>query len=197
MAGVSKIYPPQKKVLSNIYLSFFYGAKIGVLGLNGSGKSSLLRIIAGLDQQYQGEVVFSPGYTVGMLEQEPELDKDKTGKEIVEEGGHELVAQLAQLALGLIPLAWFTGAQERPRVLLAFSSDGGAVFGDPIVVESEGALGRVDLLALDEALDKLARDSPRQCRVAELRCFAGMKARESASVQLSSTSSWANVTAAE
>ena len=77
MAGVSKIYPPQKKVLSNIYLSFFYGAKIGVLGLNGSGKSSLLRIIAGLDNQFQGEVVFSPGYTVGMLEQEPQLDQSR------------------------------------------------------------------------------------------------------------------------
>ncbi|RLD24681.1 MAG: energy-dependent translational throttle protein EttA, partial [Bacteroidetes bacterium] len=94
MAGVSKLYPPQKKVLSNIYLSFFYGAKIGVLGLNGSGKSSLLRIIAGLDNQYQGEVVFSPGYTVGMLEQEPQLDQQKTVKEIVEEGVHETVALL-------------------------------------------------------------------------------------------------------
>ena len=96
MAGVSKIYPPQKKVLKNIYLSFFYGAKIGVLGLNGSGKSSLLRIIAGLDNQYQGEVVFSPGYTVGMLEQEPVLDKEKTVKEIVEEGVHETVALLKE-----------------------------------------------------------------------------------------------------
>ena len=96
MAGVSKIYPPQKKVLSKIYLSFFYGAKIGVLGLNGSGKSSLLRIIAGLDNQYQGEVVFSPGYTVGMLEQEPQLDQQKTVKEIVEEGVHETVALLKE-----------------------------------------------------------------------------------------------------
>ena len=96
MAGVSKLYPPQKKVLSNIYLSFFYGAKIGVLGLNGSGKSSLLRIIAGLDNQYQGEVVFSPGYTVGMLEQEPQLDQQKTVKEIVEEGVHETVALLKE-----------------------------------------------------------------------------------------------------
>jgi sulfate-transporting ATPase len=96
MAGVSKIYPPQKKVLSKIYLSFFYGAKIGVLGLNGSGKSSLLRIIAGLDTQYQGEVVFSPGYTVGMLEQEPQLDQQKTVKEIVEEGVYETVALLKE-----------------------------------------------------------------------------------------------------
>ncbi|MBD3629073.1 energy-dependent translational throttle protein EttA [Cyclobacterium sp.] len=85
MAGVSKIYPPQKKVLKDIYLSFFYGAKIGVLGLNGSGKSSLLRIIAGKDTEYQGEVVWSPGYSVGMLEQEPALDPAKTVKEVVEE----------------------------------------------------------------------------------------------------------------
>ncbi len=86
MAGVNKIHPPQKQVLKNIYLSFFYGAKIGVLGLNGSGKSSLLRIIAGVDKAYQGEVVFSPGYTVGYLEQEPQLDENKTVREIVEEG---------------------------------------------------------------------------------------------------------------
>ncbi len=85
MAGVSKIYPPQKKVLKDIYLSFFYGAKIGVLGLNGSGKSSLLRIIAGMDKEFLGEVVWSPGYTVGMLEQEPKLDPAKSVKEIVEE----------------------------------------------------------------------------------------------------------------
>lgn len=85
MAGVSKIYPPQKKVLKDIYLSFFYGAKIGVLGLNGSGKSSLLRIIAGMDKEFLGEVVWSPGYTVGMLEQEPKLDPAKTVKEVVEE----------------------------------------------------------------------------------------------------------------
>lgn len=94
MAGVNKIYPPQKQVLKNIYLSFFYGAKIGVLGLNGSGKSSLLRIIAGIDKEYQGEVVFSPGFTVGMLEQEPDLDMTKTVKEVVEEGAAEVVAAL-------------------------------------------------------------------------------------------------------
>jgi len=86
MAGVNKIYPPQKQVLKNIYLSFFYGAKIGVIGLNGSGKSSVLKIIAGLDKAYQGDVVFSPGYTVGYLAQEPELDPAKTVKEVVEEG---------------------------------------------------------------------------------------------------------------
>ncbi len=96
MAGVSKIYPPQKKVLSNIYLSFYYGAKIGVLGLNGAGKSSLLRIIAGADTSYQGEVVFSPGYSVGMLEQEPQLDPTKTVKEIIEEGAVETTALLKE-----------------------------------------------------------------------------------------------------
>ncbi len=96
MTGVNKIYPPSKQVLKNIYLSFFYGAKIGVLGLNGSGKSSLLRIIAGIDKEYQGEVVSDLGYTVGLLEQEPELDKTKTVKEIVEEGVHETVALLKE-----------------------------------------------------------------------------------------------------
>jgi sulfate-transporting ATPase len=96
MAGVSKVFPPQKKVLKNIYLSFFYGAKIGVLGLNGSGKSSLLKIIAGMDKEFLGEVVWSPGYTVGMLEQEPKLDPTKTVKEIVEEAVHETVALLKE-----------------------------------------------------------------------------------------------------
>lgn len=96
MAGVNKVYPPQKQVLKNIYLSFFYGAKIGVIGLNGSGKSSLLKIIAGLDKSYQGEVVFSPGYSVGYLAQEPELDPQKTVKEIVEEGVAEITAILKE-----------------------------------------------------------------------------------------------------
>src|SRR6201990_943214 len=96
MAGVNKIYPPQKQVLKNIYLSFFYGAKIGVIGLNGSGKSSLLKIIAGLDKSYQGEVVFSPGYTVGYLAQEPELDANKTVREVVEEGVSEITAILKE-----------------------------------------------------------------------------------------------------
>jgi ATP-binding cassette ChvD family protein len=96
MAGVSKIYPPQKQVLKNIYLSFFYGAKIGVLGLNGSGKSTLLRIIAGIEKNYQGEVVFSPGYSVGYLEQEPQLDPDKTVREVVEEGVQEVVSLLKE-----------------------------------------------------------------------------------------------------
>jgi ATP-binding cassette ChvD family protein len=96
MAGVSKVYPPQKQVLKNIYLSFFYGAKIGVLGLNGSGKSSLLKIIAGVDKQFQGEVVFSPGYSVGYLEQEPQLDATKTVMEVVQEAVAETVALLKE-----------------------------------------------------------------------------------------------------
>jgi sulfate-transporting ATPase len=96
MAGVSKVYPPQKTVLKNIYLSFFYGAKIGVIGLNGSGKSSLLKIIAGIDKTNIGEVVFSPGYTVGYLSQEPELDPEKTVREIVEEGVSETTALLKE-----------------------------------------------------------------------------------------------------
>ncbi len=96
MAGVNKIYPPQKQVLKNIYLSFFYGAKIGVIGLNGSGKSSLLKIISGLDKSYQGEVVFSPGYTVGYLAQEPAMDNSKTVIEVVEEGVANIKGLLAE-----------------------------------------------------------------------------------------------------
>ncbi len=96
MVGVSKTYPPQKQVLKNIYLSFFYGAKIGIIGLNGSGKSSLLKIIAGIDNDYQGEVVFSPGYTVGYLEQDPKLDPDKTVIEIVREGVQPIMDLLAE-----------------------------------------------------------------------------------------------------
>jgi ATP-binding cassette ChvD family protein len=96
MTGVNKIYPPGKQVLKDIYLSFFYGAKIGVLGLNGSGKSSLLRIIAGIDKEFQGEVVSDTGYSVGLLEQEPRLDKDKTVLEVVQEGVHETMTLLKQ-----------------------------------------------------------------------------------------------------
>lgn len=96
MAGVSKVIPPTRQILKNIYLSFFYGAKIGVLGLNGSGKSTLLKIIAGLDKSYTGEVVFSPGFSVGYLEQEPLLDPNKTVKEIVEEGVQEVVDLLKE-----------------------------------------------------------------------------------------------------
>jgi ATP-binding cassette ChvD family protein len=96
MVNVSKQTPEGKQILKNIYLSFYYGAKIGILGLNGSGKSTVMRIIAGLDKKYQGDVVFSDGYTVGYLPQEPELDETKTVKEIVQEGAQEIVDLLAE-----------------------------------------------------------------------------------------------------
>lgn len=91
MVGVSKVIPPSRQILKNIYLSFFYGAKIGIIGLNGSGKSTLLKIIAGKEKSYDGEVVYSPGYSVGMLDQEPDLDDAKTVREVVEEGVQEIV----------------------------------------------------------------------------------------------------------
>lgn len=94
MVGVSKIIPPSRQILKDIYLSFYYGAKIGIIGLNGSGKSTLLRIIAGKEKSYNGEVVFSPGYSIGMLDQEPVLDNDKTVREIVEEGVQDVVDAL-------------------------------------------------------------------------------------------------------
>ena len=119
MVGVNKIYPPQKQVLKDIYLSFFYGAKIGIIGLNGSGKSSLLKIIAGIDKSIQGEVVFSPGYTVGYLEQEPQLDDSKTVKEIVQEGVQELVDMLAEY------------------------ESVNAAFADPEVLEKEGEMDKL------------------------------------------------------
>src|SRR6187399_1069947 len=119
MAGVSKVYPPQKQVLKNIYLSFFYGAKIGVLGLNGSGKSSLLRIIAGIDKEFQGEVVSDLTFTVGLLEQEPQLDKTKTVKEIVEEGAHETISLLKE----------FEAINEK--------------FGDPAVMDDPDAMDKL------------------------------------------------------
>ena len=96
MVGVSKTFNNQKKVLNDIYLSFFYGAKIGIIGLNGSGKSTLMKIIAGIDKSYQGEVVFSPGYSVGYLEQDPKLDDTKTVKEVVQEGCAATVALLKE-----------------------------------------------------------------------------------------------------
>ncbi len=96
MVRVSKKVPPHRQILKDIYLSFFYGAKIGVIGLNGSGKSTLLKIIAGIDKAIEGEVVYSPGYSIGMLEQEPALDNSKTVREIVEEGVHEVVALLKE-----------------------------------------------------------------------------------------------------
>ncbi len=96
MVGVSKTTPQGKQIIKNIYLSFFYGAKIGIIGLNGSGKSTVMKIIAGLDQAYQGDVVFSPGYSVGYLPQEPELDPNKTVKEVVMEGAQETVDVLRE-----------------------------------------------------------------------------------------------------
>lgn len=96
MVGVSKSFSPQKRVLNNIYLSFFYGAKIGIIGLNGAGKSTLLKIIAGIDKNYDGEVVFSPGYTVGYLEQDPKLDPEKTVRECVQEGVQPIMDMLAE-----------------------------------------------------------------------------------------------------
>ncbi len=112
MVGVSKTYPPQKQVLKNIYLSFFYGAKIGIIGLNGSGKSSLLKIIAGIDKDFQGDVVFSPGYSVGYLEQEPKLDPEKTVIEVVREGVQPVMDLLKEF------------------------DDVNAAFGDPDVLEN-------------------------------------------------------------
>jgi ATP-binding cassette ChvD family protein len=96
MVGVSKSFSPQKKVLNNIYLSFFYGAKIGIIGLNGAGKSTLLKIIAGIEKNYEGEVVFSPGYSVGYLEQDPQLDPEKTVRECVQEGVKPIMDMLAE-----------------------------------------------------------------------------------------------------
>jgi ATP-binding cassette ChvD family protein len=119
MTGVSKIYPPSKQVLKDIYLSFFYGAKIGVLGLNGSGKSSLLRIIAGVDKDFQGEVVSDLSFSVGLLEQEPKLEKGKTVKEVVEEGVHEIMSLLKE----------FETLNEK--------------FGDPAVLENPDAMDRL------------------------------------------------------
>ncbi len=119
MTGVSKIYPPNKQVLKNIYLSFFYGAKIGVLGLNGSGKSSLLRIIAGIDKEFQGDVTSDLSYSVGLLEQEPQLDKSKTVKEVVEEGVKDIVDLLKE----------FDAINEK--------------FGDPAVMEDPDAMDKL------------------------------------------------------
>ncbi len=130
MAGVNKIYPPQKQVLKNIYLSFFYGAKIGVLGLNGSGKSSLLRIIAGIDKEFQGEVVSDLSFTVGLLEQEPQLDKSKTVREIVEEGVKETVALLKE----------FEAINEK--------------FGDPAIMENPDAMDKL-IIKQGEVQEKL------------------------------------------
>ena len=136
MVGVSKIYPPQKQVLKNIYLSFFYGAKIGIIGLNGSGKSSLLKIIAGIDKDIQGDVVFSPGYSVGYLEQEPRLTPGKTVIEIVREGVQPVIDLLKEF------------------------DDVNAAFADPDVLENPD---KMDALIqrqgeLQDALDCMKKD---------------------------------------
>ncbi|MCB0053398.1 MAG: ATP-binding cassette domain-containing protein, partial [Caldilinea sp.] len=96
MIGVGKIYPPNKQVLRDISLSYFYGAKIGVLGLNGAGKSTLLRIMASVEKDFIGETVMAPGYTIGYLEQEPQLDDTRTVRQIVEEGVQEVVDALRE-----------------------------------------------------------------------------------------------------
>ena len=96
MVGLSKNFGPQKRVLNNIYLSFFYGAKIGIIGLNGAGKSTLLKIIAGIEKEYQCEVVWSPGYSVGYLEQDPKLDPNKTVRECVQEGVQPIMDMLRE-----------------------------------------------------------------------------------------------------
>ena len=151
MVGVSKTFPPQKQVLKNIYLSFFYGAKIGIIGLNGSGKSTLLKIIAGLDKDYQGEVVFSPGYSVGYLEQDPHLEPGRTVKEIVQEGVRETVDLLKE----------FEEVNER--------------FGDPEVLENPDKMDalmnrQAELQDRIDALDAWNLDSRLECAMDALRC---------------------------
>ena len=117
LIGVGKVHPPKRQVLEDIYLSFFYGAKIGVLGLNGSGKSTLLRIIAGMERDYLGEVTFSKGYSVGLLEQEPRMDPDKTVKEVVEEGCARMAGLLAEYEAVSGRLGEETGADEMEALL--------------------------------------------------------------------------------
>ena len=151
MVGVSKTFPPQKQVLKNIYLSFFYGAKIGIIGLNGSGKSTLLKIIAGLDKDYQGEVVFSPGYSVGYLEQDPHLEPGRTVKEIVQEGVRETVDLLKE----------FEEVNER--------------FGDPKVLENPDKMDalmnrQAELQDRIDALDAWNLDSRLERAMDALRC---------------------------
>ncbi len=161
MAGVSKVFPPQKKVLKNIYLSFFYGAKIGVLGLNGSGKSSLLKIIDGMDKEFLGEVVWSPGYTVGMLEQEPKLDPTKTVKEVVEEAVHETIALLKE----------FEAINEKfmdPALMEDLDAMNELIEKQGVVQEKLDAANAWELdLMLDKAMDAL-RLPPSDANVANL-----------------------------
>ena len=117
LIGVGRVHPPKRWVLKDIYLSFFYGAKIGILGLNGAGKSTLLRIIAGQDDGYEGEVTFSKGYTVGFLEQEPKLDPDKTVKQVVEEGRAELLGLLREFEEVSDKLGTEISADEMEKLL--------------------------------------------------------------------------------
>jgi ATP-binding cassette ChvD family protein len=117
LIGVGRVFPPKRQVLRDIYLSFFYGAKIGVLGLNGSGKSTLLRIIAGIDEGYQGEITFSKGYSVGYLEQEPKLDPGKTVREVVEEGKKDTVALLREYEEVSDKLATDVSSAEMEKLL--------------------------------------------------------------------------------
>ena len=117
LIGVGKIHPPKRQVLKDIYLSFFYGAKIGVLGLNGSGKSTLLRIIAGVEREHLGEITFSKGYSVGLLEQEPRMDPDKTVKEVVEEGCSRMMELLAEFETVSNRLGEELGADEMESLL--------------------------------------------------------------------------------
>ena len=117
LIGVGKVHPPKRQVLKDIYLSFFYGAKIGVLGLNGSGKSTLLRIIAGVEQEYLGEITFSKGYSVGLLEQEPRMDSAKTVKEVVEEGCSRMMELLAEYEAVSARFGEDMGADEMDALL--------------------------------------------------------------------------------
>ena len=118
MVGVSKVTSQGKQIIKDIYLSFFYGAKIGIIGLNGSGKSTVMKIIAGLDKQYQGDVVFSDGYTVGYLAQEPDLDPTKTVKEIVEEGVQEVVNLLKEFDEINEALAYVEKGRAKGKVVI-------------------------------------------------------------------------------
>ena len=117
LIGVGRVYPPKKQVLKDIYLSFYYGAKIGVLGLNGAGKSTLLHVIAGVDKDYLGEVTFSKGYTVGLVEQEPQLDKGKTVKEIVEEGRRDVINLLHEYEVVSTRLGEELSPEEMEKLL--------------------------------------------------------------------------------
>ncbi|MCY4486776.1 MAG: energy-dependent translational throttle protein EttA [Deltaproteobacteria bacterium] len=117
LIGVGKVHPPKRQVLKDIYLSFFYGAKIGVLGLNGAGKSTLLRIIAGVEQEYLGEITFSKGYSVGLLEQEPRMDADKTVKEVVEEGCSRMLELMAEYETVSARFGEDLGADEMDALL--------------------------------------------------------------------------------